>query len=639
MVFAVASYGAQPASSLYATPTAMTRPATAHTGYVNTQAHQVASQFGSRVRAGAAAPVAAWPVGSGPETVSAEVRGSTPVGTSSPWVLPAAVTAVCAALVSFLWKKEKQWTPLPALGPVDTVGTTFGHGPLKTSPQWAMCHHTAEPEYKVGEVAVKFDVQSTAAADYEGSTLVHIVTKEEAEGLQLPASQKEEFEGKDGQTTVAYDLPGYKASRVILIGCGEAEKVTARTLRCAATTAVSQLKARKMASAAVAFPDAAVEDLNAAGIVGSLMLQTDYFYDQLISDADRCFHLEAVTLLTSTEMPVVEEYIALAKATCLTRDLLNTRADIATVNWMADQAEAMCAKYDSIEMKVVDFAEIQEKGMHLIEAVGKGAVEKPKIVFMHYKGDPDSKKSLALVGKGICFDTGGLNLKPTGSIEQMHMDKGGACAVFGTIEAIAAAGLKTNVVGVLVLAENAIDQSSCKPFEIMRSYKGLTVQNNNTDAEGRLVLADAMTYCQKEYEVDQLFTIATLTGAIILSLGHYAAGMFTHSDETAAKLTEAGKPADERVWRMPLFQEYTDQLKGTHCDIHSMGTGRAAGSCTAAAFLGKFIEEGVEFTHLDIAGCAGDLMGADDRPWIPKGATGWGPNILYHYIKKNRTAA
>ena len=165
------------------------------------------------------------------------------------------------------------------------------------------------------------------------------------------------------------------------------------------------------------------------------------------------------------------------------------------------------------------------------------------------------------------------------------------------------------------------------------------MQNMNTDFEGRLVLADAMTYCQKEYDVDELFTVATLTGSIIMALGCYAAGMFTTSDATAAALTHASKPGDERVWRMPMFPEYAGRLKGTMADLHSGTKDKAGFCCTSAAFLHHFVESGVAHTHLDIAGVAGDLMdGADDRPWMGRGGTGWGPNILYHYIRDNRCA-
>jgi leucyl aminopeptidase len=507
------------------------------------------------------------------------------------------------------------------------------------TPTWSMAATTGLKEITIGEVALKISVEATGAEAFAGPTLVYMVTQEDAKALPLPDAQKEEFEGKDGQVATAYDLEGFNASRVLLVGLGEKEKMTARTFRVAATTVVKELKARKMTAAGVAVPDVELDDgLSAAGLVAQHAILSDYFYDYGIMDDDRCLHVQDLTLLTSTPAATVDEYVTLATSTCITRDLLNTRADIATTDWMADKALELCAKFPSIETRVVDMEEIKAKGMNLIRAVGGGAAHEPKIVYMHYKGDPDSDKTMGVVGKGLVFDCGGLNLKPTGSIENMHMDKGGACSVLGLMHALAATGVRANVVGVVALAENAIGKDACKPHEILKSYKGLTVQNMNTDAEGRLVLADAMTYLQKEYTIDTMFTVATLTGAILVSLGHYAAGMFTDDDSTAAALTAASIPADERVWRMPTYSEFSDQLKGTMCDVHSMGNNRFAGSCTAAAFLAKFAEEGVGYTHLDIAGVAGDLMGADDRPWAVKGATGWGPNILYHYIKNERAA-
>jgi len=490
----------------------------------------------------------------------------------------------------------------------------------------------------MGHVEMQVKVQSRVEASaFAGPTLVLFVAEDVAKDLALPAPQKEEFLGKEGQLALAYQLPGFAAPRVLLVGIGDFAKVDARKLRVATAAAVRDLKARKITQAGFAFPEPALAGgVSPAGVVATTAILVDYFFDRYISDAERRVHLREVTLLTRAPAEAVYEAVDVAHGTILTRDLLNLRADVATPEWMAAYAVEMAKKFPAIETRVVDFQEMEAKGMNLIRAVGKGATVKPKIVYLHYRGDPDSTKTLALVGKGLCFDTGGLNLKGTGSIEQMHMDKGGACAVLGALHAIATRKLKTNVVFAVAFVENAIGSAACKPYEILKSYKGLTVQNNNTDAEGRLVLADTMTYLQKEYAgVDQLVTLATLTGAIIIALGHYPAGMFTHEDAIAAGLTAASLPGDERVWRMPLYQEYADQLKGKFCDLHSTAE-RWGGSCVAASFLTKFVEDGVQYAHLDIAGAAGDLMGADDRPWMVKGATGWGPNILYHYVKATR---
>jgi len=255
-------------------------------------------------------------------------------------------------------------------------------------------------------------------------------------------------------------------------------------------------------------------------------------------------------------------------------------------------------------------------------------------VTLEYKGDEKSKEVVALIGKGITFDTGGLNLKPTGGIENMHLDMSGCAAVLGTIKAAAAAKLPVNIVAVIALAENAIGPNAVKPHTIVPTFKG-SVEINNTDAEGRLALADAFMYVQKTHQPKRMIDMATLTGACVVALGECAAGVFTNTPELAKQLSDSGSRVHERCWPMPILPEHVAELKGVYSDHRSTGSSKTGGACTAAAFLQKFVEDGVQWAHVDIAGPA---MYSKARDWMPEGGTGFGVQLLLDWIETNKAA-
>eukprot|EP00656_Telonema_subtile_P039522 TRINITY_DN44621_c0_g1_i2.p1 TRINITY_DN44621_c0_g1~~TRINITY_DN44621_c0_g1_i2.p1 ORF type:complete len:269 (-),score=60.36 TRINITY_DN44621_c0_g1_i2:122-928(-) len=259
--------------------------------------------------------------------------------------------------------------------------------------------------------------------------------------------------------------------------------------------------------------------------------------------------------------------------------------------------------------------------------VGRGAVVPPRLVILEYLGDPGSDQVAALVGKGITYDTGGLNIKGTGFMETMYLDKHGAMSVIGVLDAVAKLKLKVNVLGCLALAENSVDALSQHPHDIVTAMNGKTVHIDNTDAEGRLVLADAITYVQRSYpKVDTIIDVATLTGAVVVALGPYAAGVWSNSDPLVSAIRSAADQThNERVWHMPLFPEYTDELKHPQCDMRHMGNNRNGGACTAAAFLQAFIEGDRQWAHVDIAGAAG-------------AGNGWGVQTLVKWLESSRCA-
>ena len=331
------------------------------------------------------------------------------------------------------------------------------------------------------------------------------------------------------------------------------------------------------------------------------------------------------------------EKLAAAKATEYTRQIANVRGSEADPCFMEAKIHELVAGHPNVaETRVLKGEELKDLGMNLFYEVGKGAQSPPRCVIVDYRGNPESSTvEHALVGKGLTFDTGGLNLKPTRAIEDMHLDKGGACAVMGALHGALSLNLKKNVVFVMAIAENAIGAEVYKPGDIIKSLKGHTVEIGNTDAEGRLVLADAITYTCREYNPESLIDIATLTGSIMVALGEETAGLFSNDDDMAKELLSAGKKAEEPLWRMPIMNEHREGVKRSASDLNNCGKSRYADASSAAAFLELFLEkrtvgEGEDkknpkWAHLDIAGtCINKKIGC----------TGFGANLLLQYILK-----
>lgn len=282
-------------------------------------------------------------------------------------------------------------------------------------------------------------------------------------------------------------------------------------------------------------------------------------------------------------------------------------------------------------------AQIEKAGMNLLYNVGKGSVHEPYVMILEYVGNRRNAHSTALVGKGVTFDCGGLNVKPYGSMETMHTDMMGAATALSTLKAVATLKLPVNVVAAVGLVENSIGPDAYFPSSILTSLKGLTVEVLNTDAEGRLVLADMLTYVQKhahtlEKTPSTIIDLATLTGAIIVSLGTRRAGLFSNSSRLSEKLMATGTRSGEELWPMPIGEEHQEAMKGGIADLTNAAKGRAAGSCTAAAFLSNFIEKGVEWAHMDIAGTAD--TGDKPKGFEPAGVSGYGVQLLVDYLRK-----
>ena len=313
--------------------------------------------------------------------------------------------------------------------------------------------------------------------------------------------------------------------------------------------------------------------------------------------------------------------LAVADGVHFTRDLVNEPANILTTTEFADRCAAM--RDLGLEVEVLEEHELEKLGMRALLGVGQGSESPTKVVVMRWQGG-GSQKPFALIGKGVVFDTGGISIKPAGGMEDMIMDMGGAGVVAGVMRALAGRKAKANVVGLIGLVENMPDGRAQRPGDVVTSMKGDTIEVINTDAEGRLVLADVLWYAQERFEPVAMVDLATLTGAIIIGLGHEKAGVFANDDALCEAFLKAAADTGEGAWRMPLDPAYDEQIKSRVADVKNTG-GRPAGSVTAAQFLQRFVKDDVPWIHLDIAGVA---FHSKDTAYAPKGATGWGVRAL-----------
>lgn len=356
-----------------------------------------------------------------------------------------------------------------------------------------------------------------------------------------------------------------------------------------------------------------------------------YDFDTYRTDADETAPAPEprVTVMVKAPDAAARAYAPLAaqaEGVFFTRDLVNEPANVLTTS---DFAERLMALRDlGVEVEVLDEEELDHLGMRTLLAVGRGSETPSKVVVMQWSGGGDAAP-LAIVGKGVVFDTGGISIKPAQGMEEMTMDMGGAGVVAGVMKAVAMREAAANVVGIVGLVENMPDGRAQRPGDVVVTMKGDTVEVINTDAEGRLVLADALWYAQERFKPTAIIDLATLTGAIIVALGHENAGVFANDEAIAEAFLGAARAEGEGAWRMPLAPAYDKLLKSRIADIANVG-GRSAGSVTAAQFLQRFIGEGVPWIHLDIAGVAYDSKGTD---LAPKGPTGWGVRALDRLVR------
>ena len=445
------------------------------------------------------------------------------------------------------------------------------------------------------------------------------------------------FKGKPGQSLTLHAPTADGPKRVLVIGIGEAEKLDASGFERAGGDIYAAIAPHGDDTAQIDIaPPAgcAVDPAEAAARIGFGAALRSYVFDRYKSEKKEEDKpaLKTITIAADDAAAAQSAYAplgAVAAGVALARDLQNEPANILYPESFADRCAALSA--DGLEVEVLDEAKMTELGMGALLGVGQGSVRESRLVVMRWNGGAKDDAPLCFVGKGVCFDTGGISIKPAGGMEDMKWDMGGAGVVTGLMKALAGRKAKANVIGVVGLVENMPDGDAQRPGDIVTSMSGKTIEVLNTDAEGRLVLADALWYAQDRYKPKLLVDLATLTGAIIIALGEEYCGMFSNSDDLAAALANAGESSGEKAWRLPLGEAYDRDIDSDWADVKNIGGGRSAGSITAAQFLQRFVNE-TTWAHLDIAGVTWTKK---DKPTVPKGATGFGVRMLDRFVKDN----
>jgi leucyl aminopeptidase len=448
---------------------------------------------------------------------------------------------------------------------------------------------------------------------------------DEALGGLIKTLQKAgDLSGKNA-TTVTIPLTDQPWSRLLVVGTGKDTDRSPANYRKALVAMMTALKDGPSKSVAITLADTAVTGDEAANseaarlsLIGRTLEDQLYSFSDFKSEKPAASKLNKAVVFASSASKTLKNAFNLGLATGrgmnLTRDLGNTPPNICHPSWLADQAKKLAKDYDSIKTEVLDEKQMEKLGMNTILAVGKGSTQPPRLIVMEYRGGKAKDKPYVLVGKGITFDTGGISLKPGEGMDEMKYDMGGSASVFGAMQVLAETQPRINVVAVIAAAENMPDGGASRPGDIVTTLSGQTVEILNTDAEGRLVLCDALTYVKK-FDPEVVIDMATLTGACIIALGNQATGLLSNNDELADELLAAGERAGDRAWRLPLWDEYQSQLDSNFADMANIG-GRPAGTITAACFLSRFTKE-YRWAHLDIAGTAwnsGKAKGATGRP-------------------------
>jgi len=430
-----------------------------------------------------------------------------------------------------------------------------------------------------------------------------------------------DFHADIGQTQMLYDPAGCSASRLMLVGLGERKALNAVQFGTAMKSAFAVLNTSGAADSIVLLPNADDDDQTYRLVRAAVDAaeSATYRFDRCKSQPTEIKRpLKKVTFIAQTRKQVNAGERAAAHAQAigngsrLAKDLANLPGNLCTPTYLAEQAQQLARGNRKLKTTVLSEAQMQRLGMGSLLSVSRGSRQPAKLIVMEYKGGKTGSKPVALVGKGLTFDAGGISIKPAAAMDEMKYDMCGGASVFGTIAACAELELPINVVGVVPSSENLPDGDANKPGDIVTSMSGQTIEILNTDAEGRLILCDALTYTER-FEPAAVIDIATLTGACIVALGDQASGLLANDDKLAAEILDAGQECGDRAWQLPLWDDYQKQLDSNFADMANIG-GRGAGTITAACFLSRFTKS-FKWAHLDIAGTAW-LSGKD------KGATG-----------------
>ena len=464
--------------------------------------------------------------------------------------------------------------------------------------EFSSSHATAETADAPCVAVGVFDAQPSGAAaaiDRAGN------------GVLSRLRESGDFTGKPGSTLVLHGVPGVRAGRVLLVGLGGKTDFDALGYQRACHEAGKALKNLPLESALMFLPECEVRGRDAAWRVRTCALAIDHAnfrYTATVKPNGGRAQLKRIELAGAGDaVDALAQANAIAKGVELARELGCLPPNLCTPAYLAERARQLAGDHPGVQLEVLEREQLQQLGMGALLAVGQGSAVPPRLIVLQYHGGGDAKP-YALVGKGVTFDTGGMNLKPTGSMEEMKYDMCGAAGVMGAFLAAVEMKLPINLVCVVPTVENMPDGNSYRPSDVLTTHSGLTVEVLNTDAEGRLILCDALSYARKRFEPQAMVDAATLTGACVIALGKHATGLFSADDALAEELLAAGNASLDRGWRLPLWDDYRGQLESAFADLANIG-GKSAGAITAALFLARFAE-GTRWAHLDVAGTAWD---------------------------------
>ena len=449
--------------------------------------------------------------------------------------------------------------------------------------------------------------------------------------LRNPAIMQD-FKGKEGEVLFVYGESHKQDKRLALLGLGNKEKINVEKLRRSYAQLTKTCHQKKLSHICLLLPQVGLSPHATITGVSEGLLLANYTFDKLksLKKDEKPILLKKVgfTGISKEDMAVAKRCAVITEGVYIARDLVNGNADDITPQYLSHFAKDLAAKLKA-KATILNKKQIEKEAMGLFLAVNRGCSNDPALIILSYRGKPKAKDLTVLIGKGVTYDTGGLNLKPLASMETMKADMAGAAALLGTFYAVASLNLKVNLTIVIPATENSIDAKSFKPGDVYKSMNGKMIEIINPDAEGRLVLADAITYSKKKLNPTRIIDIATLTGGIDIALGSEACGLFSNNDALADAIQRSGAATFERVWRMPLYEEYRDFLKSDIADMKNSGS-RSASSITAAIFLQEFIEK-TPWAHLDIASVA---YLNDKKRYHPKYGTGFGVRLLVDLLSQ-----
>lgn len=455
------------------------------------------------------------------------------------------------------------------------------------------------------------------------------------DGLISKLIARGDIKGKTAETLLINNLPLGNIQRLILVGFGEHGKLTRKQFRKAVASAGKVLRDSKIKSATAALLDIDLANVDAQWLARQIVeVVNDGLYQYTrTKQCDETVALQRLSIICNSANQALAETglqqgIAIAEGMALTKQLADLPGNICTPTYLAEQALVLAGQHDKLSCDILEESDMAALGMGSFLSVSRGSRQPAKLICLEYKGGDDGSKPIVIVGKGLTFDAGGISLKPGAGMDEMKYDMCGGASVLGILRAATLLNLRLNIVGLIAASENLPDGDANKPGDIVTSMAGKTIEILNTDAEGRLILCDTLTYAAK-YNPEVVIDMATLTGACIVALGRVPSGLFGNDDKLCADLLAASETACDLLWRMPIWEEYAEQLKSNFADLANIG-GPDGGSITAAVFLSKFTEK-YRWAHLDIAGTAW-------RTGANKGATGRPVALLSQYLIDRATA-